>query len=99
MGSLCSVFRLSSRLIHQCQVLNMGDCEKCGFNVDDGDGMYLEDKLLHRGCWGRGSRNTAPTMKTTPKTAVTMESADKAVGALYVIMDVLKRKKEVEREE
>merc|ERR1711963_129168 len=88
-----------------------GDCNKCGFPVDEGTQVMLGEQLLHPGCHGRGAprrawRNTdggasqsygRKTRSRSPP-SLSMESADKGVGALYIVMDALKRRRAEEKE-
>jgi len=79
-----------------------GDCSKCGFPVDEAAQVVLGDQLLHPGCHGRGApqrawRSTGSQI-SQPAPSVSMESADKGVGALYIVMDALKRRRAEEKE-
>merc|ERR550532_1985510 len=89
------------------------DCSKCGFPVDEAAQVVLGDQLLHPGCrGGRGAAQRSRRRRTScdeveersgpvsqmSAPAPSMESADKGVGALYIVMDAIKRRKAEEKE-
>merc|ERR1712210_24517 len=89
------------------------DCSKCGFPVDEAAQVVLGDQLLHPGCrGGRGVAQRSRRRRTScdeveersgpgsqmSVPAPSMESADKGVGALYIVMDAIKRRKAEEKE-
>jgi len=65
-----------------------GDCNKCGFPVDEAAQVVLGDQLLHPSCHGRGAlpragRRNAGSQISEPAPSVSMECADKESHRIF----------------